>query len=131
MQGRNQGRSRTTRAALQESCRTRKDFAGNPCWLLARTPYGNQARRIFGNSLGSFRINKSCLAAGVRPHGGLAAPSWQVALAPAVGSKVSHFLPVGKMPRYPDESAASFSLGNRKAVVCPEEKFSKMKKIIS
>jgi len=33
--------------------------------------------------------------------------------------------------RYPDESAASFSLGNRQAVVGAEEKFSKIKKIVA
>jgi hypothetical protein len=67
-------------------------------------------------------INKSCIAAGVRPHGGLAAPSWQVALPPADGLKISHFLPVSKKAPVPGRVGGEFQ---------PEEKFSKMKKIVS
>jgi hypothetical protein len=56
-------------------------------------------------------INKSCTAAGVWPRGGPAAPNWQVALPPAVGLKVSHFLSVGKSGPVPGPVGSEFQPG--------------------
>ena len=81
MQAAVRGRYRTTRPPFPGSWPYPERFCRKALPVARRSTYGHQSRRIFGNSLGPFKINLSylqtsgSLAAWLHPWAGCPAPS--------------------------------------------------------
>jgi hypothetical protein len=130
MQAEVRGRSRTTRPPFPESWPYPGKFCGKALPVALRGTIRQPILPHFREQPGPCKINYPELQAS-GPWRGLPAPLWHIALPPPVGLKVSHFLRIGKDGPVSRRVGGGVARGNNAAAMCAEEKFSKIKNIIS